>query len=727
MKRIFTLILSLFFVFAMQAEVAKTLTGVTAGSLFSSLTEIERNTVTSLTLTGVIDGRDFVTMRDTMPVLEFIDLSGVSITSADYPDGGEIVHGGSNDIPSGAFEYMTSLKTLVLPSYIEMIGNHAFMGCTNLSGTFVIPSTITSIGSSVFKECSSLITVVIPSTVTEIHGYAFFGCTSLTSIDIPSSVKYIGNSVFDGCTSLVTATVPNSITSMGKSMFRKCSSLTSVSIPDSIAILPSSTFKDCRSLTGTIVVPSNIKSIDDYAFEGCTGIENFVLPSKLTSIGISSFEECSSLTSIRIPDSVATIATYAFNKCSGLTSVFLSDSLISIGESVFMDCENLETFVALNRAPIDLSSSPTVFYNVKTDTCVLYVPRGSVDAYRASNQWQDFFYIKEIVSFDSQISAVKSNGGTVAVDMESDFEWTVNLDQNWIHVTPSTGTGSTVLVFSVDSNKTGSIREAVIKISSKDLNDEAFVISQKALPVVTINAPTEFVYGTVLADSLFTVEASVAGSFVYNPALGTKLEVGNAQSIEVKFIPTNTIDFDTLVKTVVIDVLEAKASVGDVTDINLDKVTLVDSLDVTSNTTWVITIDASWLTASPTTYSGNGKVIFTAEPNMTGAERTAKVTLSLEGADDIIINVTQADALPNGVNEDAALSISIWPNPATTQFVISGFEGTAKLSIIDIAGKVVVSEQVTSNNAIDVSSLPVGVYTVVVTTANGVLQTKLMK
>lgn len=709
-----------------QAEVSKTINGVTPGSLFAKFTTEELNTITNLTLTGVLDGRDFMTMRDTMKALAVIDLSGVSVVSSDYLDGGEMVHNGSDDIPSGAFEYMTTLQQITLPTNIQMIGNHAFSGCTSLEGPFVIPNTITSIGSSLFRDCSSLTAVVIPSSVTEIHGYSFFKCTSLTSIEIPASVKTIGNSVFDGCSSLVTATVPNSIISLGKSLFRKCSSLTTYSIPDSILTLPSSTFKDCISLIGTVVVPSNIKSIDDYAFEGCTGVTNFVLPSKLTSIGISAFEECSSLTSIQIPDSVVTLGTYAFNKCAGLTSVILSDSLLEINQSAFEDCKKLETFVTLNRTPIDLSSSSNVFYNVDTDTCILYVPRGTVASYKSANQWMDFFHIVEIVSFDSEIPATKFNGGTVAVKVATDFEWSIDLDQSWIHVAPTSGTGSTVLVFTVDSNTTESARDAIIKITSKGLNDETFVISQKAAPVVSIVAPSEFVFGTILADSLFTVESSVPGSFIYNPALGTKLNEGDGQSIEVTFIPTNTMDFDTIVKTVVIDVLEAKASVGDVTDIDLDKATLVDTLEVTSNTTWSITIDAPWLKASPSTYSGNGKVIFTAEPNLTGAERTAQVTLSLEGADDIVINVTQADALHDGIEPVNAVALKVFPNPTTSIFSITGLDGTAQLSVVDMAGITVLSSQVSNNSQVDATALSAGIYTVVIRSALGLSQTKLL-
>ena len=61
---------------------------------------------------------------------------------------------------------------------------------------------MTSIGSWAFEYCTSLTSVVIPDSITSIGSCAFEYCTSLTSVVIPDSVISIGYNAFENCSSL---------------------------------------------------------------------------------------------------------------------------------------------------------------------------------------------------------------------------------------------------------------------------------------------------------------------------------------------------------------------------------------------------------------------------------------------------------------------------------------------------------------------------------------------
>lgn len=55
----------------------------------------------------------------------------------------------------GAFENMTNLTSVNLPSTLVNLGSKTFSGCARLT-YIVIPSSITSIGDNVFSDCRSL-------------------------------------------------------------------------------------------------------------------------------------------------------------------------------------------------------------------------------------------------------------------------------------------------------------------------------------------------------------------------------------------------------------------------------------------------------------------------------------------------------------------------------------------------------------------------------------------
>lgn len=103
------------------------------------------------------------------------------------------------------------------------------------------------------------------------------------------------------------------------------------------------------SLKKGITIPSTVTSIGDYAFYGCTGLTIITIPSSLTSIGKESFEFCTSLSEIRVNADVPPI----------------------LGSNTF----NL----------------------VDTTKCTLYVPTGSLNAYKTTDQWKAFL---NIVEFD---------------------------------------------------------------------------------------------------------------------------------------------------------------------------------------------------------------------------------------------------------------------------------------------------------------------------------------
>jgi hypothetical protein len=93
--------------------------------------------------------------------------------------------------------------------------------------------------------------------------------------------------------------------------------------------------------------------------------------------------------------------------------------------------------------------------------------------------------------------------------------------------------------------------ESHCKSSGKDV----VINVLKVTPVITWNNPADITHGTALDGAQLNATASVGGSFVYTPAAGTVLEVGNGQTLHVDFTPLDTTNYNTASKDVVINII----------------------------------------------------------------------------------------------------------------------------------------------------------------------------
>jgi hypothetical protein len=77
----------------------------------------------------------------------------------------------------------------------------------------------------------------------------------------------------------------------------------------------------------------------------------------------------------------------------------------------------------------------------------------------------------------------------------------------------------------------------------------------QATPSIIWSNPAIIVYGTALGRTELDATANTAGTFAYLLALGTKLKLGNGQTLRVTFTPTDATDYTTA--TARINVVEA--------------------------------------------------------------------------------------------------------------------------------------------------------------------------
>ncbi len=316
------------------------------------------------------------------------------------------VNEGTVSISPCAFQSCSNLTAITIPESVTSIGDWAFDGCIGLTA-ITIPGSVSLIRDGAFANCTGLTSIIIPENMTSIANFAFYYCRGLISITIPASVTSVGHYSFEGCSSLAAITIPEGVTSIGKSAFSGCSSLTTITVAEGNAKYDSrggcNAIIETNSNTliagcSTTIIPESVTSIGGSAFYACSSLTAITIPESVTSIGDDAFRGCWNLTAITIPASVTSIGDYTFSNCSSLTSITIPESVTSIGYGAFSGCRSLTDITCEAKTPPTLEGS-YVFYLVNK-SIPLYVPAGSVEAYKSAQYWSEFTNIQAIPSSD---------------------------------------------------------------------------------------------------------------------------------------------------------------------------------------------------------------------------------------------------------------------------------------------------------------------------------------
>ncbi len=91
----------------------------------------------------------------------------------------------------------------------------------------------------------------------------------------------------------------------------------------------------------------------------------------------------------------------------------------------------------------------------------------------------------------------------------------------------------------------------------------SITVNSKQNPVITWANPADITYGTLLSATQLNATVDVtAGTLTYSPASGTKLNAGSSLTLSVTFTPTDTTNYNTVTKSVTINVTKAAATVS---------------------------------------------------------------------------------------------------------------------------------------------------------------------
>lgn len=450
-----------------------------AGTLGKVIRSFKKNPdkIRNLKVSGPITTKDFYFMRDSMAILEAINLKEAKVVNADFCMD-RYVHGNYRPdiIPYQAFEGKKTLSHFSFPEKITHICASAFAK-TNLSGALIIPDDVLEIGNNAFS--GTLIgNVSFSPRLNRIGSHAFSSCTSLTgTLTLPETLTYIGDAAFQDCSFTGELHLPNNLEYIGSSAFSEAGYFVgNLRIPDKIKAVPNSAFSHCGftgqldlnnatelgfgsfsycDFSGDLIIPEGTIEIPEYFMsedinKSSGRLNSIVLPKTLKSIGLWAFSGQSKLQKLSMSDGLVSIGEYAFYKC-GLTSLELPSSLQTIQKNAFAYCYNISNITCYAIEPPAVIQG--AFDGVAKDNFTVEVPSQSVTRYKTESGWSDFRRIAAHYDFSVSRDRVRTlnaaESRTLTMRAPANFSWSIESKPDWVTVTPASGTGKADITVSV--------------------------------------------------------------------------------------------------------------------------------------------------------------------------------------------------------------------------------------------------------------------------------------
>ena len=321
---------------------------------------------------------------------------------------------GITEIADYAFENRDDLTEFVVPSTVTRIGDYAFTNCDNLT-SIVVPEGVTEMGYGVFEYCTGLKEVTLPASLTNLSGYTFYNCSHLETVHLPNNLKTIGEYAFTQCDSLKSLDLPHSVQRVEDYAFSDLYYLTSPIYNKHLFVRMPTSYE------GAYTIPEGIERIESFAFSNCEKLTGVTFPSTLKYIEGEAFllYNQNPLTVIDLSKGCDTIDGYAFENIMGVEKLLLPASLSGIRQYAFSfyDFSDLKEIWNYATTPLDLNTQgisdvSALWFNLYSDTdpanIKLYVPAGSVDAYKAAEVWKEFD-VQPMSNVSTAISNVQSD------------------------------------------------------------------------------------------------------------------------------------------------------------------------------------------------------------------------------------------------------------------------------------------------------------------------------
>lgn len=300
-----------------------------------------------------------------------------TLTNLDIP--AQIVSAGNTyavvAIKEAAFQANSTVTSLTIPASIRTIGTDAFRNLRGIKNVYITDLSAWCAVEIANGNANPIYNLFSASSENRWGKLYINGELASTDIVIPEGVTKMART-FYGYKPLTSVALPSTLTELGDQTFANCTKLAQVEVPAGVEEIGSAFFS-CSGLK-TVKLNAGLKALNGSTFYGCKALESINLPEGLETIGGMAFSSCSALTSIELPSTVTTLGMMAFDGCSGLTELKSAATVPPTAQMFAFD-------------GVDLSIP-------------IYVPAGTIDAYKAADEWSAFTNYQEMAGIESAVA-----------------------------------------------------------------------------------------------------------------------------------------------------------------------------------------------------------------------------------------------------------------------------------------------------------------------------------
>ena len=252
---------------------------------------------------------------------------------------------------------------------------------------------------------------------------------------------------------------------------------------------------------------------------------------------------------------------------------------------------------------------------------------------------------------------IGKDGGSADIAVSCDREWTASVQDAWVTLSATSGTGDGSFALTVGPNPFSEPRQTAITVVSDALTQRVTVIQEAGeVPISMSVTPDTLFVGYSGGFKHFSLTANVSWSIATSDNWITLQNTSGTGDAEITII----VDFNGLsaervgvinvmhnssVICSVIVVQEGRPSTleTDITEINAPSEGGNYTIKITSNQTWHIETSADWLACTPSSGDGNGEFLVKIIPLTSAHSRSTEIHIYGSFGSSLVIPVTQTN------------------------------------------------------------------------------------